>query len=225
MAGQPSEPSFQPSGQDAALTQGRPAWQQPSYPPPGGALGGQQGYSGSGYIPQEQAYAPQEQAYPAQDQTYTSLGQGQDYQNYQGYQPPGYGAQQGQGQAAGAAPPQWQAVAGAAPGTPRARQHSGDKGFIGSLFDFSFSSMVTPKIIKVLYVLAVLWTSLFALIYVIVGFSFGGFLGGVAVIVLVAPIMLLLGIGISRVVLEAFMVAFKIHDELKAIREQGENRP
>ena len=142
----------------------------------------------------DQAYAPQEQAYPGQDQTYTSLGQspgqGQDYQNYQGYQPPSYGAQQGQG-AGTPPPPQWQGIAGVTPGAPRTKQQ-GDKGFIGSLFDFSFSSMVTPKIIKVLYVLAVLWTVLFALIYVIVGFSFGGFWGGVAVIVLVAPIMLLL---------------------------------
>jgi Domain of unknown function (DUF4282) len=214
MAGQPQEPTYQPSGQDAGLTQGRPAWQQPpSYSPPPAASGGQPSYSAP-------AYGAQDQAYGAQDQTYTSLGQ--DYQNYQNYQQPSYGAQPGQGQAA-APPPAWQGIAGAAPGRSRARQ-SGDKGFIGSLFDFSFTSMVTPKIIKVLYVLAVLWTVLFALIYVVVGFSFGGFWGGVGVIILVAPIMLLLGIGISRVVLEAFMVAFKIHDELKAIREQGENR-
>src|ERR1700741_2918031 len=102
MAGQPPEPSFQPSGQDQALTQGRPAWQQqqqPSYTLPPAAPSGQQGYGAPSYTPEQQAYAPPEQAaYPPQDQTYTALGQGQDYQqNYQGYQPPSYGTQPGQG--------------------------------------------------------------------------------------------------------------------------------
>src|ERR1700741_3042465 len=121
MAGQPPEPSFQPSGQDQALTQGRPAWQQqpPSYAPPAGAPAGQPGYGAPSYPPQEQAYTPQEQAYPGQEQTYTSLGQGQgqDYQGYQGYQPPSYGAQPGQG--ASTPPPQWQGIAGVKPAAAR----------------------------------------------------------------------------------------------------------
>ena len=42
MASSPPEPSYPSNGQDQGLTQGRPAWQQPSYPPPpGGAVGGQ----------------------------------------------------------------------------------------------------------------------------------------------------------------------------------------
>src|SRR5882757_1097166 len=124
MAGQPPEPSFQPSGQDQALTQGRPAWQQqPPYSPPPAAPGGQQGYGAPSYPPQDQAYTPQEQApYSGQDQTYTSLGQGQDYQNYQGYQPPGYGAQQGQGAGSGAPPPQWQGIPGVKPAATRTKQ-------------------------------------------------------------------------------------------------------
>src|ERR1700756_3211036 len=128
MAGQPPEPSFQPPGQDQGLTQGRPAWQQqPSYTPPGAAPAGQQGYGAPSYPPQDQAYAPQEQAYPVQDQaypgqdqTYTSVGLGQDYQGYQGYQPPSYGAQPGQG--ASTPPPQWQGNAGVKPAPGGAKQ-------------------------------------------------------------------------------------------------------
>jgi hypothetical protein len=205
MAGQSPEPSFQPSGQDQGLTQGRPAWQQSAYPPPGGSAGGQ-AYAAPSYSAQDQGYA---------DQTYTvGQGAGQDYPGYQG---PSYGAQSGTGT------PQWQGSAGATPGASRVRS-AGDRGFLSSLFDFSFTSMVTPKIIKVLYILAVVWAALVALIYVIVGFSFGGFAGGLVVLVIVAPIILLLSIGISRVVLETFSVAFKIHEELVTIREQGENR-
>ena len=216
MAGQPPEPSYQPSGQDQGLTQGRPAWQQqPSYAQPP-------------YSPQDQAYPPPpEQAYPGQDQTYTSQGQGQgqgqDYQNYQGYQPPSYGAQQAQG--AGGAPPQWQGIAGVAPGSTRAKtRQAGDKGFIGSLFDFSFSSFVTPKIIKALYVLFTIWTGLIGLTVLILGFKLGGVTGGLFTLIILEPIFLLLTLGIYRVVLEAFMVIFRIYEETKKIRESGESQ-
>lgn len=218
MAGQPQDPTFQQSGQDQALTQGRPAWQQSSYTPPGGAPGGQQGYSAPSY-PQDQGYAPQEPAYPGQDRTYTSLGQ--EYQNYQGYQPPSYGAQQGQ---AGTGAPQWQGIAGVAPGSgqPRAKQ-SGEKGFVGSLFDFSFSSFVTPKIIKALYVLVTVWTALVGLAILFFGFKVG--VGaGIFVLIVIEPIFLLLTLGIYRVVLEAFMVIFRIYEETKKIRESNESQ-
>jgi Domain of unknown function (DUF4282) len=233
MAGQPPEPSFQPSGQDQGLTQGRPAWQTPSYPPPGGApSGGQQGYAApsygaqdqAAYPPPDQAFPPPDQSYTGQDQTYTSLGQGQgqgqDYQNYQGYQPPSYGAPQGQG--ASVPPPGWQA----APGAPAAarKKQPGEKGFIGSLFDFSFSSMVTPKIIKVLYVLFTLWTALVGLIILVIGFRTGGVTAGLFVLIIVEPIFLLLTLGIYRVVLEAFMVIFRIYDEMKQIRANTEKQ-
>jgi hypothetical protein len=222
MAGQPPEPSFQPSGQDQGLTQGRPAWQAPSYTPPGGASsGGQQGYAASSYSPQDQAYPPPDQSYTGHEQTYTSQGQGQgqgqDYQNYQGYQPPGYGPPQGQ--AASLPPPQWQAAPGTAtPAAARTKQ-PGEKGFIGSLFDFSFKSMVTPKIIKVLYVLFTLWTALIGLIILVIGFRTGGIAGGLFTLIIVEPIFLLLTLGIYRVVLEAFMVIFRIHDDIKQIRD------
>jgi hypothetical protein len=232
MAGQPPEPSFQPSGQDQALTQGRPAWQQPSYNnPPAAAQGGQagqagqQGYGAPSYAPQDQSYPAQEQGYPGQDQTYTSLGQGQgqgqDYQAYQGYQPPSYGAQPGQGAGSGAS--QWQGIAGVQPGAqPRSKAQ---KGFLGSLFDFSFTSMVTPTIIKVLYVLAAIMWTVFGLGYVGLAWNTGGAGAGIAVLIIIFPIWLLLGLGITRVVLEAFMVVFRMYEELTKIREQGDNRP
>jgi hypothetical protein len=237
MAGQPPEPSFQPSGQDQGLTQGRPAWQTPSYPPPGGASAGGQGYSAPSYGAQDQAYpppdpsySPPDQSYPPPDQsytgheqTYTSLGQGQgqDYQNYQGYQPPSYGGPQGQG--ASTPPPQWQAVPGATPGAARTKQ-PGEKGFVGSLFDFSFSSMVTPKIIKVLYVLFTIWTALVGLIILVIGFKTGHLAGGLFTLIIVEPIFLLLTLGIYRVVLEAFMVIFRMYDEMKQIRENTDKQ-
>lgn len=251
MAGQPPEPSFQPSGQDPGVTQGRPAWQPTAYPPPAGS--GQPGYSAPGYQQeptfvsqeqaypspdpaystpepsypaQDQAYAGQDQAYAAQDKTYTTIGQGnaqaQEHPGYQGYQQPGYGTQPGLGNGNGTgAPPQWHGIASVQ--APQPKQH-GEKGFVGSLFDFSFSSFVTPKIIRVLYVLLTLWTALIALIVAIVGFRTGGVGGGLATLIIVDPIIVLLTLGLYRVILEAFMVVFRLYEETKKIRENSEQR-
>ena len=218
MAGQPPEPTFQPSGQDQGLTQGRPAWQQPSYAPPAGA-GGQQGY------PPPPFSAPaQDQGYPPQDQTYTALGQGagqgQDYQQgYQGYQPPSY-AQAGQG----VPPPQWQAAGVSAPAAKAKPRQRGEKGFLGSLFDFSFTSLVTPKIIRILYILFTIWTALIGLTILVIGFKTGGMAGGLFTLIVVEPIFVLLTLGIYRVVLEAFMVLFRIYEETKKLRENSESQ-
>ena len=209
MAGQPPEPSFQPSQQDQGLTQGRPAWQSPTYTPPGGSSG-QQGYAAPSYSASGQDQAQAQSYPPPQDQTYTSLGQGQG--QYQGYQPPSY-AQPGQG--APVPPPQWQA-APPAPAKPRQRA-AGEKGFLGSLFDFSFTSLVTPKIVKVLYILFTIWTALIGLSILIIGFKTGGVAGGLFTLIIVEPIFVLLTLGIYRVVLELFVVVFRIYDELKKI--------
>jgi hypothetical protein len=213
MAGQSPEPSFQPAQQDQGLTQGRPAWLPPTYTPPGGSAG-QQGYAAPSYpgAGQDQAQA---KGYPPQDQTYTSQGQG--------YQPPSYGQPGQPGQGGPVPPPQWQA-APPAPGRPRAQRSAGEKGFVGSLFDFSFTSLVTPKIIRVLYILVTIWTALIGLTILVIGFRTGGVAGGLFTLIVVEPIFVLLTLGIYRVVLEAFMVLFRIYEETRQIRENTDSR-
>jgi hypothetical protein len=230
MAGQPPEPSYQPGGQDPGLTQGRP-WPAPppSYTPPSGAGGGQ-AYAAPA------PYAPQDQGYPPHDQTRTNLGQGggpaqgpnQDYQGYEGYQQAyqGYGAQQGQG--ASASPPQWQPAPGVrhAPGRAKAPD---EKGFVGSLFDYSFTSLITPKIVKGLYIMATAMTAFGLLVIYGLGRTLAhGSVGSGLIVLLVFGIpYALLSLGVTRLILEAADILFKIHEELKTIRrqgEQGENR-
>jgi hypothetical protein len=226
MAGQPPEPSFQPSGQEPGATQARPAWQPTAYPPPPSS--GQPGYSQEpSYSPPEPSYSapessytpPPDQSYGGGDRTFTSVGlgnaQAQEHPGYSGYQGPSYGAQPGQGTGSGA-PPQWQGMATAQAPQPKPR---GDRGFVGSLLDFSFSSFVTPKIIKVLYALVTIWVALVAVIVAIIGFETGGWGGGLAVLIIVDPIVVLLMLGLYRVILEAFMVVFRIYEEAKQIRE------
>ena len=107
------------------------------------------------------------------------------------------------------------------PAQPRAK---GEKGFIGSLFDFSFDSFVTPKIIKVLYVLFTIWTALVSLLIAIIGFRTGGAVAGIFVLVIIVPIYVLLTLGVYRVVLEAFMVIFRIYEETKKIGERTQSQ-
>jgi hypothetical protein len=138
-----------------------------------------------------------------------------------GYQAPSYDTQdqafpdQPQGQGA----PPWQGPQ-AVPGPPVARQASEAKGFFGALFDFSFNSFVTPKIIKALYVLYTIWMLVWAIIFLRLGFKYGGTTGGIFTLVVVDPIFLLLTLGVYRVILELFMVVHRMHDDLKAIRER-----
>jgi Domain of unknown function (DUF4282) len=145
---------------------------------------------------------------------------GQDQANVRpapGYQADAYGA------ADPGAPP-WQQPAQDMPAT-RVNGTGGDaKGFLGALFDFGFTSFVTPKIIKVLYVLYTIWMVVWALIFLRLGFKYGGAGGGIAVLILVVPVFLLLTLGAFRVVLELFMVIHRIHDDLKAIRERSDER-
>jgi len=95
-----------------------------------------------------------------------------------------------------------------------------EKGFFGSLFDFSFDSLVTPKIIRVLYGLAFFFFSLVAVILVISGFMSGQASGIFFAIVLV-PIVYLIYLSLARVWMEVLIVVFRIGDDVHAIRMSG----
>lgn len=167
---------------------------------------------------------PQQSAHgagQAQDQANTRPPQGYQAQEYAaqetfagqgGYDPrAGY---QGQQQDV-----QWQAPS-AGPG----RTSTDTKGFFGALFDFGFTSFVTPKMIKALYVLYTIWMVVWAVIFLRLGFKYGGAAGGIVVLIVVDPIFLLLTLGAYRVVLELFMVIHRMHDELRVIRENTRDR-
>lgn len=247
MAGQPpQEPPWQPQGQD----HGRQDWQ--AYSPPTTVDGlepyayPQSGVAASGYgqgrAQDRAAFAPpapptrQEPGVTQHDQVY--LGADQPYggadQSYGG--PSGTpGQDQGTPQWQDQSGPQWQDQ-----GTPQwqsqapsqwksssqgsAKTAGASKGFVSSLFDFSFSSFVTPKIIKALYVLVTIWTVIWALIFLRLGFKYGGVAGGFFTLIVVVPVFGLLMLGAYRMLLEFFMVVHQIHDELKAIRERSDNR-
>jgi uncharacterized membrane protein len=83
------------------------------------------------------------------------------------------------------------------------------KGFFGSLFDLSFTSLVTTRIIKVLYVLAIVLIGLYALVFIAGGFS-NSTSAGVVVLLVIAPIFALVSLIYTRVLLEVIIALFRI---------------
>jgi len=83
------------------------------------------------------------------------------------------------------------------------------KGFFGSLFDLSFTSLVTTRIIKVLYVLAIVLIGIYALVFIAGGFS-NSTSAGIVVLLIIAPIFTLVSLIYTRVLLEVIIALFRI---------------
>ena len=90
------------------------------------------------------------------------------------------------------------------------------EGFFKSLFDLSFTSLVTTKLIKVLYGLSIVGVALASLLVVIVGYNFPGVL-----MLLLAPLFFLGGVCYTRVMLELMIVVFRISEHTAEIAQQG----
>lgn len=89
--------------------------------------------------------------------------------------------------------------------TPQAQA----RGFLATLFDFSFSSYVTPKLIRAIYVFVVVVSALAALVFVLGAFATNVFLGLVTLVIL-APLLFLFYVVVYRVFLEVVMAVFTI---------------
>ena len=94
------------------------------------------------------------------------------------------------------------------------------RGFFESLFDFSFTFLVTTKLIKVLYGLSIAVLALASLFFVIIGFSASPAVGAF-MLIFVAPLFFLLGVCYTRVMLEIMIVVFRIAEHTAEIAQQG----
>jgi len=84
-------------------------------------------------------------------------------------------------------------------------------GFIESLMDFSFTSFVTSKIIKLLYGLSIVSAGVLGLILIIAGFGMSA-LAGIVMLLIVAPLVFIISVIYSRVLLEIVIVIFRISE-------------
>lgn len=92
------------------------------------------------------------------------------------------------------------------------------KSFFASLFDYSFSSFVTPRIIKVLYVLATIGISLWTLFLIVAAFNVSDSAGGV-MLVIGGPLFFLFSMIYARVFLELVIAFFRINGNVQEIRD------
>jgi hypothetical protein len=89
-----------------------------------------------------------------------------------------------------------------------------NKGFFGSLFDFSFTSFITPKIVPVLYILGIAFAVVpFAVSIGISPLLPGGYGGLIIIPALVAAVLTII---FARVGSEVIMVAFRIHERVSS---------
>ena len=93
------------------------------------------------------------------------------------------------------------------------------KSFFGSLFDYSFSSFITPRIIKVLYVLATIGISLWTLFLIVAAFNVSDGVG-VGMLLIGGPLFFVFSMIYARVFLELVIAFFRINGNVQEIRDE-----
>lgn len=95
-----------------------------------------------------------------------------------------------------------------------------ERGFFSSLFDLSFTSLITTKIIKLLYVLSIILIGISALFFILAAFHQSSALGAI-VLLIVAPIISLFYLIYARVLLELVIALFRIMENTGEMVAQG----
>lgn len=85
-----------------------------------------------------------------------------------------------------------------------------------SLFDVSFRTLVTPRVIKVLYALSIVAAGFLSIVLIIDGFSESAG-KGILSLVFVAPLAFLILVISARIVYELAIVVFRISDQTAEI--------
>jgi hypothetical protein len=104
--------------------------------------------------------------------------------------------------------------------SPRPQVSGSSTSFLSALFDFSFSSFVTPKVIKVLYILIMILAGLTAAGFIISAFAASPTLGLITLII-IAPLFFFITIALYRILLEFFMVIFRMAEDIRTMRDRG----
>lgn len=115
---------------------------------------------------------------------------------------------------------------GTPPPTPADRARTApseekQKGFIASLFDLSFTSFVTPRIIKVVYVLLLLFGALYALAIPVSMFVQDQVVAGIVLLLVGSPLIFLMSVLGARIYLELVIVIFRAAEALIEVQKRG----
>jgi hypothetical protein len=90
-------------------------------------------------------------------------------------------------------------------------------GFFESLKDTRFNNLITPKLVRFLYIVSVVVLGIGAIVFVISGFAHSAGTGVITLIV--APIIAFIYLILVRLYLELIVVTFKIRDAAERVAE------
>ena len=94
-----------------------------------------------------------------------------------------------------------------------------EKNFFAGLFDFSFNSLLTRRIVKLLYFLSIIGGGITVAVYVVVGMQHSPAEGLINLVV--GLISFFVGILVVRVLLELALVILKISDGIDRATHPG----
>jgi len=99
------------------------------------------------------------------------------------------------------------------------------RGFFSSLFDLSFTSFITTRLIKLLYAMLIVLAAVTALALgsglSIAATAIGGRFLGLLAFVIVGPVVFLVNVILARVMLEGAIVFFRMAEHTAQIARQG----
>ena len=91
-----------------------------------------------------------------------------------------------------------------------------EKGFLGTIFDFSFTEFVTTKVIKFLLALAMVVNVIVTIFWIVGGFNISTLTG--ILFIILSPVVYLILMLFARIYLELIIVIFRIAENLIKIR-------
>ena len=94
-----------------------------------------------------------------------------------------------------------------------------EKNFFAGLFDFSFHHQLARRIVKLLYILAILFGGITVVAYVVLGYQQSPAQGLIALVV--GIVSLFVGILVSRVLLELVLVILRISEGIDRATHPG----
>jgi hypothetical protein len=93
-----------------------------------------------------------------------------------------------------------------------------EKGFFGALFDLSFKSYVVPKLLKLIFILVIIFSGLGGLVEIAIAFKLNA-AAGVFTLLIGAPLEFFFSVILWRVIIEFIMSWFNAVKSLAAISE------
>ena len=91
------------------------------------------------------------------------------------------------------------------------------------LFDTGFQELITPEVIKLVYILAIAAYAVFVVVLVVAGFVES--VGGGVLMLLLSPLLVALGFLAIRVCLEVLIVFFRLERHLRELSRIGQQQP